>query len=50
MNLTISASQQLKMAWDQVKLQTEAIREAAVNQVRIQAEMEKREVIYIKIK
>lgn len=45
LNLTLSASQQLKMAWDQVKLQTEAIREAAINQMRIQAEMEKREAL-----
>lgn len=45
MNFILNASQQIKLAWDTVKTQNEALRDAAISQVRVQAEMEKREVI-----
>ncbi|KAF0989129.1 hypothetical protein HZS_101 [Henneguya salminicola] len=44
-NAMYGASQQLKMMLDQLRSHYESIRESAINQVRVQAELEKREAL-----
>ena len=43
----LSASQQLKIALNQIKIQNDALCDATISQIRVQAEMEKHDVTMV---